>query len=71
MGISDGTIQALFDEANRQMTVIVCGFMQRGIYSNVNDATAAAVRLCGQDAAESLENTLRMMGAHDVKVTCP
>lgn len=71
MSLGNATAQALFDEANRAMTEVVKGLLARGVCKSVQEATNHACRLYGQDAAKSLQNTLRMMGAEDVKVTCP
>lgn len=69
--ISEATVKSLFDEANRRMTQVVAGLLNRGVCTTVHEATSEACRLYGKTAAASLENTLRMMGAQDVKVTCP
>ena len=63
--------EKLFAEANQQMGEIAAGLLRRGICLTPQQAVERACTLHGKDMAAALENSLRMMGAVDVKVTCP
>lgn len=63
--------QEVIAVANKQMEKIVQNVLKSGVAKTVSEATALACKDYGQMIAGQLEHSLRMMGAADVKVTCP
>lgn len=67
----EGRARQLIAGANLEMENKALNIFRSGLCGTIGQSRGLAIQKFGKQAANQLEHNFRMMGAKDVKVTCP